>query len=339
MSILQAAQNFFRSFSDSSASGLVSGRGKGGRQLSIHELLSEFKKHKDGPRNIYDKIDLERLTALISVTVNFTDALRRAFEKYYEGDNPDRIWIVFISVPHNDRSIYHHAEHLAGYLAGEIGQDKTSMFKDEYIFEWEIPEKYIVHKISVQTLLQRGLKMERYCVYSNNRKQLPSAYLLRQDIAKHILDPSNGGYNIGMSLGFMARHFGARAPVRDIAHQILSECTQFLYVNYNAQNVCVSYWEGHKTTLDFEHFYWIQTGIDESLFELWLSDIDFCLAYNEHCEWVSRLEDEMERERETTEEHMNEDAVFYFEQRQRTLQAREDRIHAEIEIAAIKLGL
>jgi hypothetical protein len=82
MSIPQTAQNFFRSFSDSSASGLVSGKGKGGRRLFIHELLSEFIKHQKGPRYIYDEIRLERLTALISVTVNFTDVLRRAFEKY-----------------------------------------------------------------------------------------------------------------------------------------------------------------------------------------------------------------------------------------------------------------
>jgi hypothetical protein len=46
---------------------------------------------------------------------------------------------------------------------------------------------------------------------------------------------------------------------------------------------------------------------------------------------------EMERQRETTGEHMNGDNVLYLEQRQRTLRAREDRIHAEIEITATKL--
>jgi len=47
----------------------------------------------------------------------------------------------------------------------------------------------------------------------------------------------------------------------------------------------------------------------------------------------------MEREREIFGKYMNDDDVFYFEQRQRTLQARQDKIHAEIEIAATKLGL
>ena len=66
----------------------------------------------------------------------------------------------------------------------------------------------------------------------------------------------------------MAQCFGARAPVRDIAHRILSKCTQFRYVNHNTQNVHISYWHGHETTLDFEHFYWIDRDIDEALFDL-----------------------------------------------------------------------
>ena len=229
------------------------------RQLSIHELLCEFKNHKNGAQKLYQEICPERLTALVSVTISI-DALRRAFNKLYGGDKPEQIWIVFISVPHKEKAIYHHAE----YLAREIGQDKTNMFKDEYIFEWEVPEKYIVHKVSVQTLLERGFIMESYCEYSNNKRQLPSAYLLRQDIAKRILDPANSGYDIGMSLGFVARWFGARAPVREIAHRILSECTRIRY----AQNVRVSYWHGHETTLDFEHFYWVERAIDEALFDL-----------------------------------------------------------------------
>jgi hypothetical protein len=91
------------------------------------------------------------------VTGSFIDVLRRAFDKLYEGEEPDQIWIVFISVPYKDKSTYHHAEH----LARDIGHDTPRMFKNEYIFEWEIPEEYIVHKVSVQTLLERGLNRSR----------------------------------------------------------------------------------------------------------------------------------------------------------------------------------
>jgi hypothetical protein len=65
------------------------------------------------------------------VTVSFINALHCAFNKLYEGDKLDQIWIVFISVLHKDKGTYHHAEH----LAQEIGQDETNMFKDKYIFE------------------------------------------------------------------------------------------------------------------------------------------------------------------------------------------------------------
>jgi hypothetical protein len=100
--------------------------------------------------------------------------------------------------------------------------------------------------------------------------------------------------------------------------------------------VRVSYWHGYKTTLNFEHFCWIES---EALFEFWLNDIDFCIAYKEHCEWVSGLEDEMERDWETFGEDIYYRDISYPELYYQTLRAREDKIHAEIEIAATKLGL
>jgi hypothetical protein len=118
MSPSQATRDFYRTFSNSSsAGGLVSGKGE--EDLSFHELLCEFKNHKKGARKLNEEICHECLTALISVTISFIDALRRAFDKLYGGDKPDQIWIVFISVPHKDKATYHHAE----YLAREIGQD------------------------------------------------------------------------------------------------------------------------------------------------------------------------------------------------------------------------
>lgn len=180
---------------------------------------------------------------------------------------------------------------------------------------------------------------------SKDGKGIPSTSRLRQDIAKHILDPSNGGYDIGLSLGFMARHFGARAPVRDLAHQILSDCTRILSTNHDRQNVRVSYWNGHETLLDFEHFYWIEMGINTAVLEWWLGGPYFSLAYERYCEWVSRLEDDMEMLWEAFWVGIY-DENFYsgtdlerFDERQQRLQAREEGMYAEIEAAAISLGL
>jgi hypothetical protein len=92
------------------------------------------------------------------VTTSFLDMLRRAFDKLYKGHKAEHIWIVFIFVPHRDNAEYHHAKH----LAQEIRLEESNMFVHEYVFEWEIPEKYVMHKVSVHTLLSRGFNMERY---------------------------------------------------------------------------------------------------------------------------------------------------------------------------------
>ena len=76
MTIPQAAQSFYRSFSNSSAGSLVSGKGKGGQQLSTRELPSEFQNYKKFARK-------QLTTALISVTVSFINVLHRAFDKLY----------------------------------------------------------------------------------------------------------------------------------------------------------------------------------------------------------------------------------------------------------------
>jgi hypothetical protein len=81
MSFSQAARDFYRAFSDSSStSGLVSGKGKEDRRLSIHELLCEFKNHKNGAQKSNKKICHKRLTALVLVTISFIDALNKINE-------------------------------------------------------------------------------------------------------------------------------------------------------------------------------------------------------------------------------------------------------------------
>jgi hypothetical protein len=81
-------------------------------------------------------------------------------------------------------------------------------------------------------------------------------------------------------------------------------------------------------TLDFEHYYWIESGIDEALFGFWLTDIDFCIACKEHCEWVSRLEEEIERDWETFGEKIYYRDVSDPELHYQALQAREDHIQS-----------
>jgi len=54
--------------------------------------------------------------------------------------------------------------HSAVQLARAMGLDEESqrLFKDEYLFVWEIPQRYVVHMVSLQTLHDRGFAMEPY---------------------------------------------------------------------------------------------------------------------------------------------------------------------------------
>ncbi|KAF2802114.1 uncharacterized protein BDZ99DRAFT_483133 [Mytilinidion resinicola] len=195
----KSGRYFFRCFSNSSAGGLISGKGCRGRRLSETDLHSEYVNHV--------LLRATVPTALISVSSRIIDTLRRAFNKLYEDEeSPDQIWITFIYVPDTDKDVYHHAED----LAKKWNYPDNGKLRYEYIFTWEIPEKYLIHKVSVETLIKRGLDMKGYLLNG----ALPRTSILRQEVVRKILDPSNGGYDIGLSLGFLARCFGARAPIR-----------------------------------------------------------------------------------------------------------------------------
>ena len=326
MSDPNASHKFFRAFSDSSAGGCLSDKGSSDRQLSPCELLWEFQNHKHGQSRIP--------TALISVTNTFLDAILRAAQKYCEGEKPENTWIIFITVTPRDGGRFHHAERLAKVA----GLNQTKKYKHEYIFEWEIPKNCINHKISLKTLLKRGFKLDLF-LEPNGNGALPLNHL-RGILANAVFNSSCGGYDNGMNLGYMARCFGARAPVLDLAHQISSECTSLHEIDYFAQTATVSYGDSPKKTLSFEYLYQLETGIDTAIFEMWLNDVDFCLALKDHNEWAARLEDYPTDEwmrLEALNQHSHLDPLV--EHHKNLLQDELVQKHQEIEADAIELGL
>ncbi|KAH6684761.1 hypothetical protein B0J14DRAFT_466184, partial [Halenospora varia] len=89
------------------------------------------------------------------------DTLKRAFDKHYgddyrDGESAADIWIAFIEVPH---TISESATriHSAKELAEKCEHPEPNKFSHEVVFEWAIPEKYVVHKVLLQTLMKRGL--------------------------------------------------------------------------------------------------------------------------------------------------------------------------------------
>ena len=276
------------------------------------------------------------------MTTSPVNALRRTFNKVYKDkESPDDIWIVLVRVTAEDNNLYHSAES----LAKAVEEEEPSRFRNEFLCEWEIPKRHFVHKVSARTLLERG--MQRHLrLDEEGCRHLPPTKDLRHQIARDKLDPSNDGFGIGISLGHMAKCFGARAPVYDIAHDILADCSWILLLDHDLQTVRVSYWLGHEAHLDFEHFYWIENGIDTSIMEWWLQDTQFLLDYGDFREWASSLESEMEEQWEALFEARNlddtSDCVMIsrgLDERHQRLKERKDAMNAEIEAAALKLGL
>ncbi|KAI3211251.1 hypothetical protein DTO012A9_8482 [Penicillium roqueforti] len=136
-------QYFYRCFSLTSAGGPRSGaydKYFDRPKLSEHALLSEFDSH----RNKWNG----HPTALVSVTDRPLEALNRALGKY-NSRNEDKIWIICIKVPKAD---VENGPHHAQRLAEELGLD-SNVFRHEYLFEWEIPEDYILRIVSLRAIL------------------------------------------------------------------------------------------------------------------------------------------------------------------------------------------
>lgn len=81
-------------------------------------------------------------------------------------------------MPYESKSLYHHIEDLAQKHSNPI------QFRNEYLFEWEIPEEYIIHKVSVQTLLERRLNIKCYLRYSKKGKLDMTTSALKEEIAE-----------------------------------------------------------------------------------------------------------------------------------------------------------
>lgn len=315
---------FYRSFSKTSVGGLEAGLSHGG-PLSKTERLSEFARHR--------YLGNREPTALVSVSDRPIEALHRAFSKYYNnGEKPEDIWVVIISVPlGKDYILPHRAEHLAS-------DDKSGRFRHEHVFERKIPNLYVEHMVSLKTLLNRGLDLETHLQGSF----LPELQEFRCSMVNMILSKPMDGYSVGRELGHMAKCFGARAPVKTIAHGLLTNCPTWISYNKNSQWVK---WEWKidanvytSECFDSEHLYWISQGISDVLFDCWLADGDFIEDCITHNELVNDLTAELEILREIYFERIidypGSAAEDAFE-----LERRENEFHDIIERHAVSIGL
>lgn len=186
---------YTRVYSERSAGKLSSGKKPTGNALTHAELLDEFRKHAD-LRN-------REPTALISVSSRIIDTMQRAFEKCYTYDeSPADIWIAFIKCPstgHESPTSLHAAQH----LAEECKIPTPHIFHYEYVFEWVIPDKYVLHQVSLQTLMDRGLDWEKHILAGDDDDEVVSTSELRERVAVALLPQQawHDPWGVGILLG------------------------------------------------------------------------------------------------------------------------------------------
>jgi hypothetical protein len=295
---------YTRAYSKSSAGQFVSAKGMKMKSypLSQADLLDEFRLHAS--------ISNREPTALVSVSDRIVDTVKRAFDKHYEDDESAAdIWFAFIEVPPNEKAI-----HSVKELAEKCGLKEPNRFNHEFIFEWAIPEHYVLHKVSLQTLMKREIQQHWFSE--------PSTMEVRCRIAKEFRDDISHPWEIGFGLGFFARCFGARAPLNWIPYQLLYDCVEKRIVADD-----------------------LEDGINTILYEWWLSDTEFLLYYNDFKEYR-----DMEEERiawdlidfwETWHdlETLGEMSTLLYKEKRDQLLAKHKGIRADVEAEALRLGL
>ena len=278
---------YTRAYSKSSVGRFVSAKGPKGDPLSSTALIEEFRNHAK-KRN-------RKPTALVSASDRIVDTLKRAFDKHYgPGESSAEIWIAFIEVPPtiNETATRIHS---AKELAGKCKLPEPNSFYHEVVFEWAIPEKYVLHEVSLQTLMEREL--QEHCFLQPSTLETSTLEVQRYtagELQRH------GPWEIGVTLGFFARKFGARAPLNWVSHQLFHDCVPAEIMDDDV--VRLKYAHGHTEIVDFQFFCDLNDGIDTSLCDWWLSDVDLFLDYEEFKEW-----------REVTEDSMTWDLVEFWE--------------------------
>lgn len=296
---------YTRVYSRTSPRQLVSGKGAKGDSLSESALNKEFDNHRKGRS--------PRPTALVSCSTRIVDTMKRAFDKHYiEEESAEDIWIAFIAIParsspslssttKRDQSQNKDKDtpriHSARALAERLPIEKPWKFTYEVVFEWAIPEKYVTHQVSLQTILDRGFQDQYFRVLKSTSEVL---YHIAQQFKLRRHDP----YGIGITLGTFAQKFGARAPLDWISHQLFDDCMdaetlnhEIVKLSYGPQEVYDDNTSGRKhdsrftEIVGFDFFSDLDDGIETALIDWWLSDDVFGAEVKAFEEWRGEMED------------------------------------------------
>ncbi|KAL8991809.1 MAG: hypothetical protein Q9169_007633 [Polycauliona sp. 2 TL-2023] len=237
--------------------------------------------------------------------------------------------------------------HPAKQLAEKCRLFEPNRFFHEVIFEWAIPEKYILHQVSLQTLIERGIHKDYFAPLADPAERM-STEQIRCYIANGIQGPSI--WETGLSLGFWARRFGARAPVAWISRQLFQDCVGMTVLKAIGA-FKLYYAHGPTEIVDFEYWNDLQDGIDTCLYEWWLADDEFNLRYAIFDEWRDMREESMvsdfvdlwelwyKPDHGGAEREISPEEQSLCDLAQEKISVKHARITSEIEEEAIRIGL
>jgi len=203
-------------------------------RLSGPELPAEFAEHS------LRHHENAAPSALVTVCTCIIETIYRAIEMFTSEDQAaEDIDVVFIRAPDSAGQQDAPRIHSSLVLARRCGHPNPRLYKYEHVFEWEVPEECVVHRVSLQTLLDGGLGRFIPGIDQSDaaeggggagRVPLPrSTEDLRRTLALQlgIGDPWNQRAT-GLVLGQFARVFGP--PTRElgvwIARRLFTDCAQ-----------------------------------------------------------------------------------------------------------------
>lgn len=250
--------------------GLRSGRGDSGPRLSPSEVRYEF--HKHSFKLSMENFDETRATALVSVSDRIIDTLSRAISLYQKNVPPEEIHIVFIHIPaaHKEAIVLHSARD----IASECDWEGTRKFEHEFLFEWAIPHEYVEHSVTMKTLLSRGLGPLKYL---QSGKAKSSTEELKLGLLEALIQGEWDAWDIGLSLGGLAKRFGAKSPFGWIADQLCWDIVGPSRMQYHGlpERGYANLRDGTTTYLGRKDMRWIEDGMDTYLVDWWVTSERF----------------------------------------------------------------
>lgn len=222
----------------------------------------------------------------MSISDRIINTIIRAFAKRDDDNEPmDEVWIALILGPssgEDDTMRIHSAAELATQCDMEDTED-SYIFKHEYLVEHFIPEERVLHKVTLQTLVDCGLR-EHWNQGKMTRESCScSAEMLRR----------SNPWEIGLVLGNLARTFVVRAPSNWIAIQLFYDCFRVKVMDYGVTLTDV---DDVAEVVYLAFFRSLHDGINTAVVEWWLADVEFVLDHQGCDVWKDETEGIMEEE-------------------------------------------